>query len=185
MVNMILLKTLFEEVEEKQNKLKYDIYCDMDGVVADFDARFEHFTGLSPDQYKVEIIQKYGEKQFDKMFWDLIDKQIGVRFWRGMPWTPGGKDLWNYIKPYNPVLLTAPSWDNSSRIGKGLWVQDHIPGTKIVFKQAKFKADLSKPNAILIDDREDTIMSWKAKNGIGILYKNTDQAINELKQLGL
>jgi hypothetical protein len=28
-------------------------------------------------------------------------------------------------------------------------------------------------------------MSWKSKNGIGILYKNTDQAISELKQLGL
>jgi hypothetical protein len=28
-------------------------------------------------------------------------------------------------------------------------------------------------------------MSWKAKNGIGILYKNTDQAINDLKQLGI
>jgi hypothetical protein len=98
---------------------------------------------------------------------------------------PGGKELWDYIKPYNPTLLTAPSYHDSSRIGKALWVQDHIPGTKIIFKQAKQKSDLAGPNKILIDDREDTIMSWKAKNGIGILYKNTDQVINDLKQLGI
>ena len=179
---MISLNKLFEE---EKSKLNYKIYCDMDGVIADFEARFEHFAGLSPDAYRAEITKKYGKKMESKMFWDLIDNQIGVRFWRGIPWMPGGKDLWNYIKPYNPTLLTAPSRADSSRIGKSLWVKDHIPGSKIIFKQAEQKADLAEPNAILIDDREDTIMKWKSKNGIGILYKNTDQAINELKQLGL
>jgi hypothetical protein len=179
---MISLNKLFEE---EKPKINYKIYCDMDGVLADFEARFEHFAGLSPDDYRKEIAKKYGEKKVDSMFWDLIDKQVGVRFWRGIPWMPGGKDLWNYIKPYNPTLLTAPSWDNSSKIGKSLWIKDHIPGTKYIFKSAKNKSDLSEPNAILIDDREDTIMRWKAKNGIGILYINTDQAISELKKLGL
>lgn len=179
---MISINKLFEE---EQPKINYEIYCDMDGVVADFEARFEHFTGLSPDQYRAEMTKKYGDKQSVSMFWKLIDNEIGVRFWRGMPWMPGGKELWNYIKPHNPTLLTAPSYHESSRIGKTLWVQDHIPGTPIVFKQAKQKSDLANPNAILIDDREDTIMSWKAKNGIGILYKTTEQAIHELKQLGI
>ena len=180
--NMISINKLFEE---ETPKLSYTIYCDMDGVLADFEARFEHFSGLSPDEYRKEISQKYGEKQVSKMFWNLIDKQIGVRFWRGIPWMPGGQQLWDYIKPYNPTLLTAPSFDDSSRIGKSLWVKDNIPGAKIIFKPAKLKSELANNNSILIDDREDTIMSWKAKNGIGILYKNTDQAINELKQLGL
>lgn len=179
---MISLNSLFEE---EKPKLNYKIYCDMDGVVADFEARFEHFSGLSPDDYRAEVAKKYGEKLVNKMFWDLIDNQIGVRFWRGIPWTPGGKDLWAYIKPYNPTLLTAPSYADASKIGKTLWVKDHIPGTKILFKSAETKSDLAEPNAILIDDREDTIMRWKSKNGIGILYLNTDQAINELKQLGL
>ena len=179
---MISLNKLFEE---EKPKLTYKIYCDMDGVIADFEARFEHFAGLSPDDYRAEVTKKYGKKMESKMFWDLIDNQIGVRFWRGIPWMPGGKDLWAYIKPYNPTLLTAPSFAASSKIGKSLWVKDHIPGAKVIFAQAEKKADYAEPNAILIDDREDTIMRWKAKNGIGILYKNTDQAISELKQLGL
>ena len=179
---MISLNKLFEE---EKPKLNYKIYCDMDGVLADFEARFEHFAGLSPDAYRAEIAKKYGEKQVDKMFWDLIDKQIGVRFWRGIPWMPQGKQLWEYIKPYNPTLLSSPSWDESSRMGKSLWVKDHIPGTKLIFRQTKNKSDFTESNAILIDDREDTIMNWKSKGGIGIVYRTTDQVINELKQLGL
>lgn len=155
----------------------------MDGVLCDFEGRFEHFTGLTPDQYKAKAQKEYGDKKVDEKFWDIIDHQIGLRFWRGMPWMPGGRELWDYIKPYKPSLLTAPSWHNSSREGKQLWVEDHIPGTPIIFKQADKKADLSGPNIVLIDDREDTIINWKSKNGIGILYKNTEQTINDLKQL--
>lgn len=179
---MISLNNLFEEDKPKIN---YQIFCDMDGCLCDFEARFEHFAGLSPDEYRKEVTKKYGKKQVDKMFWDLIDNQIGVRFWRGIPWMPGGKQLWDYIKPYNPTLLSSPSFDNSSRMGKSLWIKDHIPGTPVIFRQAKQKSDFAGPNKILIDDREDTIMSWKAKNGIGILYKNTDQVINDLKKLGI
>jgi hypothetical protein len=179
---MISINKLFEE---EKPKINYTIYCDMDGVLCDFEGRFEHFTGLSPDQYRAKMVKEYGEKKSLDMFWDVIDHQVGMRFWRGMPWMPEGRALWDYIKPYKPTLLTAPSYHKSSTEGKTLWVEDHIPGTPIVFKQAKQKADLAGPNIILIDDREDTIMSWKAKNGIGILYKNTDQTINELKLLGI
>ena len=178
---MISMKELFKEELSKT----YTIYCDMDGVLCDFENRFEHFTGLSPDQYRVEITKKYGEKKSLDMFWDVINHQIGMRFWRGMHWMPGGKVLWDYIKQYKPTLLTAPSYHNSSTEGKTAWVEDHIPGTPIIFKQAKQKSDLAGPNKILIDDREDTIINWKSKNGIGILYRNTEQAINELKQLGI
>jgi len=179
---MISISKLFEEDKPKIN---YQIYCDMDGVLCDFEGRFEHFTGLNPDQYREKTRREYGDKKVDEKFWDIIDHQIGLRFWRGMPWMPEGKELWAYIKPYKPTLLTAPSWHNSSREGKKLWVDDHISGTPIIFKQADKKSDLSGPNKILIDDREDTIMNWKHKNGIGILYTTTEQAINELKQLGI
>jgi hypothetical protein len=179
---MISINKLFEE---EKPKINYTIYCDMDGVLCDFENRFEHFTGLSPDQYRVEMTKKYGEKKSLDMFWDIINHQIGMRFWRGMHWMPEGKALWEYIKPYKPTLLTAPSYHNSSTEGKTSWVEDHIPGTPIIFKQAKQKSNLAGPNKILIDDREDTIMNWKSKNGIGILYKNAEQTINELKQLGI
>ena len=30
-------------------------------------------------------------------------------YWRDMPWTEDGKNLWFFIKSYNPVLLTTPA----------------------------------------------------------------------------
>ena len=30
----------------------YKIYCDMDGVLTDFEKRFEHFSGMHPQEYE-------------------------------------------------------------------------------------------------------------------------------------
>lgn len=166
---------------------QYQIYCDLDGVLADFNARFEHFSGMHPDEYMEVATRQFGEKIAKQRFWNLIDDQVGVRYWRGIPWMPEGQELWNYIKQFNPIILTAPSYNEVSIIGKKLWVQDHLGSNiPIEFRQAKQKVEFAGPNKILIDDREDTITSWKAQNGIGLLYQGkTEPIIRELKKLGL
>ena len=99
---------------------------------------------------------------------------------------PEGRQLWDYVKQYNPIILTAPSREDSSIQGKTHWVQDNLGDYDIEFRQAKEKSDLSGPNQILIDDREDTVQAWKSRNGIGFLYKgNTQEIIDELQKLGL
>jgi hypothetical protein len=98
---------------------------------------------------------------------------------------PQGKQLWDYIKQYNPILLSAPSRENESRLGKRLWVKNNIPGTKLILASRETKQNYSKPNKILIDDRPDTIEEWNARGGTGILFISTEQTINDLKQLGL
>jgi hypothetical protein len=57
----------------------------------------------------------------------------------------------------------------------------------IYFRKAQDKADFSRKNKILIDDRADTIERWNAKGGIGILHdpKNPQATIKILKELGL
>jgi len=160
--------------EQSQN---YVIYCDMDGVIADFDKRFMELTNMSPDRYE----QIYGIEQF----WNFIDNIIGVRFWVGIPWMQDGKQLWEYIKKYKPTLLSAPSRNNESRLGKRLWVKKHIPGTKLILASRANKQDYAKPNAILIDDRPDTIIEWENKGGIGILHKSAEETIQKLKSLDL
>ena len=96
-----------------------------------------------------------------------------------------GKELYDYIKPNLYSLLSAPSYDNSSRLGKRLWVKKNTPGTKLILAAAKNKQDYSEENAILIDDRADTIEQWNAKGGIGILHTSTANTIQQLKKLGL
>jgi hypothetical protein len=157
--------------------VKYTIYCDMDGVLYDFDKRFMEFSnGIPPSRYESE----FGKKAF----WKLISEQ-GVKYWVGIPWMPDGKQLWNYIKPFNPSLLSAPSMEESSRLGKRLWVRNNIPGTKLILRSAEQKQEFANPHAILIDDRTSNIELWRAKGGIGIMHTSANETIKQLKKLGL
>lgn len=157
--------------------MDYKIFCDMDGVLCDFNTQFIKFSdGIDPKIYE----GMYGKDGF----WDLINK-IGVKFWAGMPWMSGGKKLWSYIEKYTPSLLSAPSYDDSSKIGKRLWVKNNLPGAKLILAPAIEKQEYASPNHILIDDFDRNIEQWVNKGGIGILYKNTNQTIRELKKLNL
>ncbi len=166
---------------EQKEVPPYKIYCDMDGVLCNFRARFEHFTGMNPRQYE----DRFGKNQF----WNLIDNEVGLVFWSKMEWTPTGQMLWNFIKPYNPQLLTSPSRANESRLGKNIWVKDHLnPQPKVNFRRAKEKQDFANENSILIDDREDTIERWNNAGGIGIHHPenttNLNPILDKLKELG-
>jgi len=166
------------KVMNEVNEQKYTIYCDMDGVLVDFDKQFEKASGgISPREYE--------EKNGKEAFWNLIDNENGVGFWVGMPWMPNGKQLWEYIKPNNPMLLSSPSRSNSSRLGKRLWVRNNLPGTKLILANSYNKKNYADGNNILIDDRPSNIDQWKAAGGIGILFISTAQTIEELKELGL
>lgn len=164
----------------------YQIFCDMDSVLTDFDERFEHFSGLSPDEYMKIAERQFGPKIAKQKFWELIDEKVGLRFWRGMQWFPGGQELWDYIKQYNPIILTAPSRNNVSVEGKTHWVADNLGEYRIEFRQAYEKPELAGSNQILIDDKESTILSWKQNGGIGLLYTgDTEDTIRELRKIGL
>lgn len=173
---------------------KYQIYCDMDGVLTDFEKRFVTLLRKEGPKYysKAMIAQVTRPKHFqrfegDEEFWKFIDQYIGLEFWSQMSWMPQGELLWNFIQPYNPKLLTSPSEDNTSRLGKRLWVKDHIvPAPEVIFRFGDAKADFANENAILIDDKPSNLAAWQLKGGIAIECKKGDSisVINKLKQLG-
>jgi hypothetical protein len=102
-----------------------------------------------------------------------------------MDWMPDGKELWDYIKDKQPTLLSAPSRENESRLGKRLWAKNNIPGTKLILASASKKQNYSGRDKILIDDRPDNIEQWRSKGGIGILHTNTQDTIKQLQAYGL
>ena len=95
------------------------------------------------------------------------------------------KTYWNYIKKYNPELLSSPSRSSTSRLGKRLWVRNNMPGVKLTLAQARNKQNYAAPNHILIDDRESNIEQWISQGGIGILHTSAADTISKLKELGL
>ena len=164
-------------INEPENPLA-QIYCDLDGVLTDFDGRFQHYAGMSPKAYEA----KYGTGPF----WNLIDREIGIEFWSGMGWMQGGEELWNYIKYYNPIILSSPSKDPLSRKGKTLWVEKNLhPSPKIIFKFSENKRRHAKDH-ILIDDKRSNIEDWKEDGGIALrcLRGNIEPVLTELQKLG-
>ena len=168
---MIKLTDLLKEVEDQ----KYTIYCDLDGVLVDFDKGYKDLTGMTTQE---------ANSQGDKVFWEPIAK-AGEKYWVDLEWMSKGKQLWDYIKQYNPSLLSAPSREKSSRTGKQKWVDNNLPGVKLILANAVDKQNYSGKNQILIDDREKNIEQWRNKGGIGIFHTSAEDTIKQLKELGL
>ena len=176
------LTNYYNTLQEKQKEIdkqyfieKYPLYVDMDGVLTDFKKRFMKYSTLTPEEYR---------DQYDNdRFWDLI-KKVGVGYWAGMDWMPDGKRLWSFVKHLNPIILSAPSREEESRIGKHLWIKRHIPGTKTILTFAHNKKNHAGENHILIDDRAKNIEEWESQGGIGILHTDAFSTIAKLKEIG-
>lgn len=181
-------------LEESDFKPKYQIYCDMDGVLTNFEKRFVDMLQQEGPKYysKATIAQVTRPKHFEALegqaeFWKFIDQYVGIEFWSGMEWMPNGKALWSFIEPYGPKLLTSPSRDNTSRLGKRLWVKDHlVPAPEVIFRFGDAKSDFANENAILIDDKPSNLAAFAAKGGIALEVKDGEiqSVINKLKELG-
>jgi len=181
-------------LEESDFIPKYQIYCDMDGVLTNFEKRFVDMLQQEGPKYysKATIAQVTRPKHFEALegqteFWKFIDQYVGIEFWSGMEWMPNGRELWNFIQPYGPKLLTSPSRDNTSRLGKRLWVKENlVPAPEVLFRFGDAKSDFANENAILIDDKPSNLVAFASKGGIALEVKDGEiqSVINKLKQLG-
>ena len=159
----------------REEETQYTIYCDMDGVLVNFDRGYQELTGMTTQQ---------ADAMGGDTFWEPLT-QAGAKWWITLNWMPDGKQLWSYIKKYTPILLSAPSKQESSRLGKRVWVKRELPDVKLILRPASQKQQYASPTSILIDDRQKNIDQWEAAGGIGILHTNTANTIEQLKQLGL
>ena len=154
----------------------YTIYCDMDGVLVDFERGYKELTNITP------------AKTFNGKadFWEPINK-AGAEWWANLDWMSDGQELWSYIKKYNPYILSAPSWDPSSRVGKEAWCKMHLKNSykKLLLYPRNQKQLFAAENKILIDDMEQTINEWKNAGGIGIFHTSAANTIKQLKKLRL
>jgi phosphopantetheine adenylyltransferase len=169
-------------LREDENTLKYQIFCDLDSVLVDFDKGYEQLTGLST---KNNFIQD--KDQFWEEFRNNLSKKnmTEYEYWSKLDWTNDGKILWNYIKKYNPYILTAPSRDPQSKEGKKAWTTRLDNMKNIYFRSSDTKHHFSGSNRILIDDRDSIIKDWISNGGIGILHTSAKNTIEQLKKIGL
>lgn len=171
---------MFKEFHYLMNELKsnkYQIFCDMDGVLCDFEKQTKTMTGKTCEEL---------DKVSEEHFWSEI-KKVGIEFWSHMPKLSDTDKLWSFIKPHGPKILSAPARSIEFCVdGKKSWIKKHLgSNVESIFVRARDKAKYANPNSILIDDLEKNINSWRSNNGIGILHKNSEDTIRQLKALGI
>lgn len=176
---MIPVSHLFEIKEED-----IILYCDMDGVLTHFNASAKKIGWKGPLPAKT--------KEETAALWDLV-KDNAEKFWGDMPWMPDGKKLWEFIKPYNPILLTSVAGSLSSKLGregkagKQRWVQRELGPNwlenNFIPVSTGGKTKYAKPNAVLIDDFSSNVDPFIKAGGQGIVHKSADDTIRQLKKI--
>lgn len=176
------------EVTEAQNT-GFQIFCDMDGVIVDFLGGVKDFMSDKFDDYDM------ANNTHRNAFWKklgLINKQNPKEaraLWANLKWLPDGKRLWNYIKKYDPIILSSPGTSSRDIIegGKRLWIKRELGNVKYIFDPAKWKYAASKPGMqnILIDDTSKKLDPWIEAGGMGILHTSSAETIRQLKEYKL
>ena len=208
------MKLLLEKWQQLLNEQKLpQIYCDMDGVLVDFEAGI--VEQLNKDIHDIEETHKdtgklraaleklgrdhiiiddvRGKSDASRVVRDYMYARVGnnSEFWSDLPWMPGGKELWDFISPYRPHILTSPM-QKGSEIGKAFWIDAQLGGLseeqEVIMSHEKYKHALNEDGSknILIDDWSKNTIPWANAGGIAIQHVggNTDATIATLKELG-
>ena len=156
-----------------------EIYCDMDGVLADF-------------HKAIDLL--YGKHDPMTQLSDEITSDLTVahsNFFATLPWMRDGKALWKFISKFKPNILSAApqGWLPNAIPDKKIWIARHLrPAPQQIFigKRSEKRNYATKAGTanILIDDYYRNIKDWTAAGGIGIHHTSTANTIVELKKLG-
>tara|TARA_B100000212_G_scaffold122095_1_gene91505 strand:- start:1135 stop:1611 length:477 start_codon:yes stop_codon:yes gene_type:complete len=154
------------------------IYCDMDGVLCDFVKGAEKLTGKKIDVWaQGSKSEKWGQIKSKKDFWSTL------------PWNPGGKQLWNFLKNYDTEILSAyveDIYDKNCIPGKKSWASRNlgISSNKINLVKRVQKQQFADKNSILIDDYPKNVNEFRARGGQGVVHNgDTSRTIRLLKRL--
>jgi 5'(3')-deoxyribonucleotidase len=216
---MKLLLENFQSFVNEQEQTLPQIYCDMDGVLVDFE------QGVVDQVNKdLKMIRKMADKKNLTKIQSVLDRlgrdEVSIKyfrgaaseaekfegslrkymygrvsddptFWANLPWMPGGKELWAFIAPYKPHILTSPM-AKGSEYGKTMWIHENLGKLsreqKVHMSHKKYKWAVNEDGSsnVLIDDWSKNTVPWANADGIAIQHVNgnTTATIAKLKELG-
>ncbi len=149
------------------------IFCDMDGVLADFDTGYELVFGKRPS------------KTDDNVDWKLVRNTKG--FYENLPPMHRMEVLWNYIRPYDPIIITGvPSSVKEAPDNKKAWIKKYLGDVPVICCASKDKSlHMTAKGDILIDDWEKYMDVWCSKGGVWITHTHVADTIFRLHSLGI
>jgi hypothetical protein len=195
-------------------KAKWDggrpkVFCDLDGVLTDFDAGVRKLFGRAPEELNSNEL------------WSAVSR--AENFYRDLPWTADGEELWEALRPLRPHILTGIPHSKSAARNKFEWCQRELCVEVVWRNMADFtkgrphkrqnerrenegavcnvitcwsrnKHLECRPGYVLIDDRGDHPLTgrgmtlkqaWEAAGGIFVQHNSTEQTLKILREKGI
>lgn len=150
------------------------IFCDLDGVLVDFNAGVQRELGRHPQDLSPSYM------------WSRLGRlRKGGGFYSNLEWTTDGKELWKFILPYQPTILTGLPRGNWAANQKRNWCARELgPSIPVVTCWSRDKHLHCKfSGSILIDDRIELQNAWVQKGGTFVHHTSAKQSMILLKQL--
>jgi 5' nucleotidase, deoxy (Pyrimidine), cytosolic type C protein (NT5C) len=150
------------------------IYVDMDGVLCNFEKRYEERYGKLTDESR--------RTKFRSNFDDFIKtKQFAT-----LDPMPDMKVLVNYLNQLKipKEICSSTAYEETYediKEQKEKWLKDHDIKWKANFVPGKrHKNKFATPDSVIIDDTYSVIEDWRKAGGIGIWHKNAKDTILQL-----
>lgn len=157
------------------------IYLDMDGVLTDFEKKYEELFGVRPDEVKSRT----------KHFWSNWQQFVALNSFEHLEKHKDADRLLNFALALGvPVEILSSSGGETNHenvsMQKIKWLLNNDIRLKanIVAGGSK-KAAFAQPWHILIDDTEHVVEKYRAAGGTAILHYDIDVTIRELSRLYL
>lgn len=151
---------------------RWQVFCDLDGVLADFDRGVVERTGAMPREFRRR-----------RKMWRRLAPPKTEDFFSRLPWMRGGTQLWDFLEPLSPAILSgAPSGDWAAP-QKRRWCTEKlkIPEERVLIVDPVDKALFSHPGAVLVDDWLEHRAPWEARGGIFIHHRSMKESIAALE----
>ena len=173
------------------------VYCDVDGVMADFDKGAEKVFGMPARQWEDERTEHHkadilayedcNPQEVDAIardranddFWKMLTATPD--FFLNLDPMPDAMDLWQAIKHLNPIFLTGCPEGGWAEVQKHIWVRKHFGRTaNVITCKSREKSFFCQPGDVIIDDWPRHQSKWEARGGIWVHH---DDAASSIKQL--
>lgn len=147
------------------------IYCDMDGVLTDFNAGYKLITGRSPSDVRSD-----SNRELYAHYWDTF---VDAEGFTNLDWQPGGQELVEYLRSIEDrvqicILSSAGGFHRQREVQDQKLDWLHLEGIEwptVIVPGRRYKPAFATQNALLIDDTKDTVREFAL---IGRAIHHTD-----------
>jgi hypothetical protein len=144
---------------------------DLDGVLADFDARALAICGRRPDAMRPAHL------------WAALAAH--PNFFGSLDPTHDAAELWAFAGPYRPRIITGSPRGTWAAPQKRAWVARVLGAdVHVTVCAARDKGRHARPGDVLVDDMAKNAAGWRAGGGVFVLHTSAAASIAALREMG-